>query len=403
MRQERCTLLLGFAVLATGCAAFTSDPVAQGKVVAAPEKPGGSAAGQFALGRIALSNQQYDEAVRRLAAATQLDPKMIEAYNALGVAHGMNRNFDLAITAFDAALVVAPNAPHVLNNMGFAILMIGRVDDAWPYLKRSFELDPSNQRTRENLQQLAKTMRDSGRPDDVVRATLAGSRSDAGGSPAPAAAGVSVTRTGGDITVVRRSTESGALPDQATLVRVLPNVFELRSGGGAALAAASAPVPQVAAATPVREPERIAARDRAVAARANLAVAAVEVSNGVGKPNVAGRTARRIEVGGVKVVRVSDYRQFGRKTSEIHYRDGQYQAAQQLDEQFQLGARLVPVPRMHPRVDVRLVVGEDLAQRLVAGDLRPVDEVARAASQPLRAASLARPQQPLRSDGWRLA
>jgi hypothetical protein len=90
------------------------------------------------------------------------------------------------------------------------------------------------------------------------------------------------------------------------------------------------------------------------------------VSNGVGIRHLAGRTARSLSRLGVTVARVSDYRYFGRQRTEIHYRQGHVDEAKAVRTTLPVGARLVRSERLHPSVNVRLVIGKDLVARQVA-------------------------------------
>lgn len=92
----------------------------------------------------------------------------------------------------------------------------------------------------------------------------------------------------------------------------------------------------------------------------------IEVSNGVGIRHLAGRTARTLSGLGVTVARVSDYRLFGRQQTEIHYRNGHVGEAMAVRTTLPVGARLVQSSRLHPQVNVRLVIGKDLVERQVA-------------------------------------
>jgi hypothetical protein len=84
------------------------------------------------------------------------------------------------------------------------------------------------------------------------------------------------------------------------------------------------------------------------------------VSNGVGLRTLAARTARQLERFGAKVVRVSDFRVYGKAQSEIHYLPGHLAGARTVGQRLPVTARMVEVARMQPGVNVRLVVGRDM-------------------------------------------
>lgn len=119
------------------------------------QQPVGTAAGQYAVGRMELAAGRLDAAIMRFRQALQLDPALVEAHNALGIAYGQQGRFLDAAGAFRAGLVHAPEAPHLLNNLGYALMRAGQLDEAWASLDRAHRLDKLNPQTSENLVQLA--------------------------------------------------------------------------------------------------------------------------------------------------------------------------------------------------------------------------------------------------------
>lgn len=153
-----------------------------------------------------------------------------------------------------------------------------------------------------------------------------------------------------------------AKSNDGTLVRLAPNLYELRLA------------PRVAAVAPERDgtPAPLASVD------------GLEVSNGVGLPRLASRTARQLSRFGADVARVSDWRNFAQRRTEVHYRAGHLAGAKAIRDRLPVDARLVPASRMHAGVNVRLVVGRDMVAAPVA-QWYGATEIARAAPQ----------------DGWR--
>lgn len=399
-RRYPWILGVGAAALAAGCAQLplskVEAPAAATKVtgVYRVQQPAGTAAGQYAVGRIDLAEGRVDAAIARFRQALQLDPAFLEAHNGLGVAHGQQGRYTEAVAAFRAALAVSPDAPHVLSNLGFAQLKAGQLEDAAVSLSRSLSLDSRNERTRENLAllQAART---------AVAAALAAPAQPSGELSAAPTGGPAVTEMAPKavavVTPLKAPTLSAkpafevvlARTNESALVQVAPNVYELRSEGptiGAAQPVAdpgssneSPPQPQVLrVAEPVRplqspepEPAAFLAPPSFAAKRPAVTVSlakldGLEVSNGVGIRHLAGRTARSLSRLGVTVTRVSDYRLFGRQRTEIHYRAGHESEAMTVRTTLPVGARLVRSERLHPSVNVRLVIGRDLVARQVA-------------------------------------
>lgn len=157
------TLTLGAAALATGCAQVPMTPVDARSVDVAPvyrvNDIAGTAAGQYAVGRLDLAEGRVEAAIRRFRNAIAADPGYVEAYNGLGVASGMLGRYDDAASAFRNGLARAPDAPHLLNNLGFALMKSGQFEAAASALARSLEIDASSERTIENLRLLAELRR----------------------------------------------------------------------------------------------------------------------------------------------------------------------------------------------------------------------------------------------------
>lgn len=491
-RSNRYPLVVGACAVAliTGCAqtgmqadsghagAGTAGALrAKVEPVYRVQQPVGTAAGQYAVGRIDLGEGRHEAAIRRFKAALQLDPTFVEAHNGLGVAYGQIGRFAEAAEAFRAALASGPAQAHVLNNLGFAQFKAGQLDEAWTSLRRSYDLDPQNAKTRENLVMLAEARQlaaaqaarapvaaapiVASQPVQVAPAPIAASHPvQVESAPIvssvremPAASGAAETK--GDAPALAEALPAAATPivvegavaqaavaapsepappaaalpavalvavaqasaahalgeapnprayevvvsrsSDAELVQLTPGVYELRSNAVAAAApaavepvaraASTATAPQVAVA-PVRT-YRIEARVAtvpelpAIRPVANVApaapkvlappplasletVAGLEVSNGVGLRSLAGRTARQLERFGASVARVSDYRTYGKGRTEIHYLAGHVAGAKALQQRLPVAAKLVEVSKMHPGVNVRLVVGRDMVAGPVA-------------------------------------
>jgi len=497
MQENRYPLLIGACAvfLVAGCAQTGGPQVgvalgdAPQRVKVEPvyrvQQPVGTAAGQYAVGRIDLAEGRHDAAIRRFKAALQLDPSFVEAHNGLGVAYGQVGRFAEAAEAFRAALASGPAQAHVLNNLGFAQLKAGQLDEAWISLRRSYDLEPANAKTRENLVLLAEARRLAaqrsvappvaaaaiGEPERAEPAPIAASApvefepapivasAPVEFAPAPIAASEPIERApeppsavelaamepapapavmaappGEALVAVAQASAAKLLGEKpnpaayevvisktgdAELVQLSANVYELRSNAVAIAAPAAASV--TAPAKPASEPAAAvvkapAARPRlaAEAARqvpevavapvrtyrvearvatvpelpairpvANVAssapkvlappplaslkaVAGLEVSNAVGLRSLAGRTARQLERFGASVTRVSDYRVYGKGRTEVHYRAGHVDGAKAVQQRLPVEAKLVEVAKMHPGVNVRLVVGRDMVVGPVA-------------------------------------
>lgn len=294
------------------------------------QQPAGTAAGQYAVGRMEMAAGRVDAAIGRFRNALRLDPRYAAARNGLGVAYGQQGRYEEAVEEFRAALALGPATPQALNNLGYAQLKAGRLHEAWGALGRSLELDPKNPRTRENLRLLARAQRQErqtiGETFDpvIVQAVRSPDVSVVSADAAHAHAQWALAES------------APAGPGHSSLVQLAPNVYELRSLNVAADASSVAGTPA------------LAALDR------------FEISNGVGVHRLARRTAHEFERFGASVTRVSNHASFDRERTEIHFRGGSFDRARLLQRSLPVRAALVRVQRLHPGVDVKLVVGSDM-------------------------------------------
>lgn len=377
--------------LITGCAQTgprVELPAVRVEPVYRVEQPVGTAAGQYAVGRMDMAAGRVGAAIERFRRALQLDPGFVDAHNGLGVAYGQQGRFEEAIAAFRSALASGPAHAHVLNNLGYAQLKAGHLDEAWESLTRAFELDAYNTHTRENLRLLAELRREATHLAAVpaaarqpvperaiiqpVTAPVVEIVERDGQAPALVPAVVAAAQSMA-AAIMEQSAEAPAEAGQpsgtatAVLVQLAPNLYELRTA--ASMAAAS-----------------VAAAPVAVAPAPAPAVASdgVEVSNGVGVRRLAGRTARQLSRFGIEVARVSDYRSFGLRTTEIHYRSGHLEGAMAVQRRLPVSATLVSAAPLRSGINVRLVVGRDMVAESVVAWWRqelPATTVAQAGFQ----------------------
>lgn len=157
-------------------------------------------------------------------------------------------------------------------------------------------------------------------------------------------------------TVWRDRPKEQAAPAPATagphLVAVANNVYELRDGPTGSPAAG----PSLAAtgnATP------------------SLAGVRIEVSNGVGIRHLARRTAERLAPNGVVTARLTNQPSYQQPRTEIQFGAGQEQAASALSTLFPVAVKTVQSRNLTKNIQMRLVLGHDLAGRAVAAWLEP--------------------------------
>ena len=91
----------------------------------APESVWLESRSAFAHGRVLIFDKQYDEAIRQLNRAIQLDPAGAIAYNALGIAYLEKPDYPRALTAFEDSTSRAPLWAYAWHNKALAEIQMG--------------------------------------------------------------------------------------------------------------------------------------------------------------------------------------------------------------------------------------------------------------------------------------
>ncbi len=76
------------------------------------------------------SRDSYASALRQFTKATELAPRMHEAWNYRGYANRKLGDYQAALTAYDRALALQPGYAQAIEYRGHAYLGLGRLDDA---------------------------------------------------------------------------------------------------------------------------------------------------------------------------------------------------------------------------------------------------------------------------------
>lgn len=109
-----------------------------------PAKPGP----YLKRAKIWLELKQPQKALEDLDRYIKLKPEDAEAYNMLGMAHGMTGDHGGAIADFNHALKINPNHSEALANRGIAYANKHDFKNALPDLERSIKLNPDDPRTQ---------------------------------------------------------------------------------------------------------------------------------------------------------------------------------------------------------------------------------------------------------------
>jgi len=111
----------------------------------------------FIMGRSAQSAGQLALAEERYAQVLNMQPLHLGALNAIAVIYAQTDRNDKAIEFFRRALELDSKASHVHNNLGYTLLLAGRLPESEAELKLARELSPSSWQTGQNLEVLART------------------------------------------------------------------------------------------------------------------------------------------------------------------------------------------------------------------------------------------------------
>lgn len=88
-----------------------------------------------------------------------------------------------AIERWQRAAQIAPRDAAVQNNLGYALMTMGELEQAWPALRAAFAADPNNSKTRANIQAFGRAWH-----------ARCAERGDCHGRIAPSAAAISSGR-----------------------------------------------------------------------------------------------------------------------------------------------------------------------------------------------------------------
>jgi tetratricopeptide (TPR) repeat protein len=323
------------------------------------------AEGFFIMGRAAHGQGQLALAEEQYAKALSLQPTHVGALNAIAVICAQTERHEQAHAYFRRALAADPQAAHVHNNLGYALMIAGRLSEAEVAFKQAQALNPSSALTLKNRDLLAQSKK--------REETLAGVN---GATPAP-------TPTSPPTAV---QVSKVATPTGPQLLALAPHVYELRDAAPRAGSPvhAQAPAPtqtpllafadklETKVAVAISSP--IASKDPVVST--SLQGIKIEVSNGVGIRNLARRTAERLAPLGVVTARLTNQPGYKQTKTEIFYSTGQMGAAQALSAKLPIAAQVLAANDLGTRVQMRLVLGRDVDVKALAQWLDGLDVVA---------------------------
>ncbi len=141
----RLALVLVFAFPATAVLAADAGPVTAPADAPAPHAvappPAVTAVTRYNEGEAFAKQQLWKHAENAYLDATKLKPELAEAWNGLGHARKMQKEYPDALAAYEQALRLKPNFPQALEYLGETYVAMGRTDDARATLAKLKPLD----------------------------------------------------------------------------------------------------------------------------------------------------------------------------------------------------------------------------------------------------------------------
>lgn len=105
-------------------------------------------------GKALVADGRPGEAIPVLAQAAQLKPSDWTILVAQGVAYDQLKDYARARQSYEAALVISPNNPSILNNLGLSYMAAGDTANAAKYLRMAAAAPGADDRVRANLAML---------------------------------------------------------------------------------------------------------------------------------------------------------------------------------------------------------------------------------------------------------
>lgn len=364
--MKPCKLLKTLSVACAGALLLAcADVPRQPETQAGPD-----AEFAYGQGRAHHLAGRYPEAVQAYRAALATDPRHAHARNALAAAFARQGDFAQAIPIWrgltaELGLDSGPGSAYLFANLGYAYLLGGDYPQAVAALEKACLLDPLNGRAWHNLGETLRRMGQHERAELMFRQASALSEHDFR-SDYTAAGGSAVAAIQAAVEAPRpdpewAATQVLAAADGTLSLRRVPSLRALARQLPPGLP--SQPLPS----RPRNRPEAVL----------------LEIRNGNGVTGMARALSRQVGGADLLVTRLSNEPGFKVRRTRIEHGAAYRDAAARLALRFD-GVTLVQVDSTRP-ADVRLVIGQDLAQSKLV--LRPA---APAVAAPVAIASLAK-------------
>lgn len=284
------------------------------------------------MGKYHQQKGDLDLALGAYTYAIARDPRHFEARSAAAAIHAQQGRLDQARALMLAVLADYPDAAPALNNLGYIEYLRGDHAAAGAAIRRALQLDPGNERARNNLR-LADSALAAQQP--AAAGITAAAAAAAPYTPAAAAASAAAPLPA---PAPQPAVLAAAAMPAATMEwnQVVPNVYQLQRRREAPPAVLAEQLP----------------RDKAPAAR-------LVVANGLGLPGLARRASGLLRQHDIKVSSVANDKPFGQAATRVLYREGFRRQAETLSALMHGRLVLVSGKAMAANSDVRLILGGD--------------------------------------------
>jgi hypothetical protein len=318
-------------------------------------------------------------AVESYRKAVNVDPRNVEAHNALGVALSRAGQHDDAVASLRLAVSLDPGRAHLHSNLGNALLRAGRSQEAIGELKQALVLDARDAIARANLQ-VAEARNDStafAHSDSGAHSSAPQTQAETVSTPVAPSAKVpsnrfttvvpihpdTPTSVPASMPLTMQVSDAPSVPSlEVTVTRTFESLTVLAGQARSPLPPTSVPlpttalelyVPTFAAAVPPR----------------------IEIANGNGVSGMAARLGAFLHANGLgRPALLSNVLPFDISTTVVHYRAGFRDAAQRIVTRAPYRMELADEAGGTVNADIRVVLGRDV--RAVGRALAPIKTLA---------------------------
>lgn len=339
----------------------------------------------YQLGRYYQGQRRTDAAEKAFEQAVAADGHHVDALNALASLYAERGDLPRALATFKRVEALVPDQAYLHNNLGYALFLQGKYQDAILEMRHALSLNASYERAWLNLEQIARASGNTLLAEQARTRHLDAQLADAGEAPAGGAARVaeaplavastlSLPATGpaghDDVAVVQVVGDAPRF-DALPLSQMQPGIASARPQPVAAPSQPLVAVTLRSIGTPgagqlegmrtiTLQPPQPATAATPEPVGATLAPFRLEISNGNGIRHFASQFSAMLKRLGQPVARITNYPSFTMHDTVIEYRAGFADEADALNARLRLGATLQKLDEDRPGTDVRVILGHDL-------------------------------------------